>query len=558
MTQNKHITRNYNANKVKKIRYDDDDFLLHIKKYDKTFETFYTLSHDNFEASSNAIKYFFDGMTCLYTKDAKNLVLTFKYDAPVTSSHYRLELLYSNTYRNTKKDKKNGSLKCNVTITVNGEQELVNSHFISTDVQYNRHYQYVKLNQGVNVIQYTLSPNMVFFGFAVKKYDVYEARRHVKTTDKITMINCDLSNTSDFKINTMKCTLMYYHGLDELLEPTNPNANRSGLVFDYRDEINYHVRDTNGNMVKVFGGYISTLDLDDNLQTLTLNCADRLIGLDRRYCLSEIYLNGRTDDGKVDYKYGLDYVKNYSDWSSALKFLLMSCEVPIKTNALIGTPLVAKKTKNLATYGKKKYNKLARSGVNLTLHDNYAYIRNNSNIDKAQSITIYDSTKKPKLINDYPNLYIEYGMGKEVWEEKKKETKTVTVNSGISTTITKQADKITKATGNAAIKPLWQWIVNNIKHTYTQNFYQTPQKTLSSKKGNCCCKSELLLDMCNYKGVTDLKYVHVTKGPKVGHVFTKINGMYVDPSTRNGWGIYAKGYGAIGSGKTTNYPTKPF
>ena len=42
MAFSRHITRNFNANKTHRIRYDDDDFLCQIFRYDKTYEKHYT------------------------------------------------------------------------------------------------------------------------------------------------------------------------------------------------------------------------------------------------------------------------------------------------------------------------------------------------------------------------------------------------------------------------------------------------------------------------------------------------------------------------------------
>ena len=48
--RNKHITRNYNANKVKVLR-PDDDFRLEVFRYDKTSEQFYTVAKPNFDTT---------------------------------------------------------------------------------------------------------------------------------------------------------------------------------------------------------------------------------------------------------------------------------------------------------------------------------------------------------------------------------------------------------------------------------------------------------------------------------------------------------------------------
>ena len=194
------------------------------------------------------------------------------------------------------------------------------------------------------------------------------------------------------------------------------------------------------------------------------------------------------------------------------------------------------------------------------IQNKYVTIRNGSNRNKPQSITIYNSGKNPLLLNDYPNFYINYGLGKEEYKETIEEN--VVVNKGISKSVKSYADKITKSKGNNAIKALFTEVSTNIKTTATKGFNTTPEKVKSNGKGNDCCKTELLLDMCNYKGVNNLKYVYVqNKSKKRGHVFAKINGVIVDPSIKNGWGNY-KGqsdcyYGCIKNATITNYPTKP-
>ena len=90
---------------------------------------------------------------------------------------------------------------------------------------------------------------------------------------------------------------------------------------------------------------------------------------------------------------------------------------------------------------------------------------------------------------------------------------------------------------------------------YKKNFYQSAEKTFSSKKGNCCCQTEVLLNLLNAKGIQDLHYCH-SHNSKGGHIFAKVNGMYLDPTTRNGYGNYIRTYGS--PVKITDFPNKPF
>lgn len=558
MTFSRHIKRNFNANKTNRIRYDNDDFTCQIFRFDKTSEKHYTPSNNTIEAVLNGEKVNWNGMSCYRSVNEKQMTIRLKYTAKTKSPNYRLELLFANTHKKTPTSNPESSLKATATIKVNGVALNNSMGMIGTDVNFSRNYQYCSLEEGDNVIEYVLSSNTLFLGLAVKKFDIWEAKRHNTRNDKLTMIKASVEHTNEFRINTMTCEFMYYHGLDELLEPTNPNANRSGLIFDYRDEINLYIKDTEGGTQQVFGGYISTAVVDDDLTTLTLECADRLIDLDRRYCLSEITINGYVPDENTAYP-SQDLKKNYTNYSDPLKFLLNNNEIYLQSNLKIGDSLVDRVSRNLATYRTKGYTKLTKNNMLTQVNKGSITLRNGADTLKQQSVVIYDDTvnNDTVLLNNYPNLYFHYGLGVEKWEEKVEESKTVTVQGSTqaSSTWIARANKITSATGNAAIKPIWQWCYSQLKYVYKKNFYQSAEKTFSSKKGNCCCQTEVMLNLLNAKNVSDLHYCH-SHNSKGGHVFAKVNGKYLDPTTRNGYGSYIKTYGA--PIKITNFPNKPF
>lgn len=562
MSFNRHITRNFNANKTNRIRYDEDDFKCEIYKYDKTFEQQYTTTTNNINVVNGNLKYI-NGFYSYQSPNDKNLEISFTYNAKETSDNYRIELLYANTHKKTPTSKVDGTLKANATITINGEQVQNSMSFIGTDVNFSRNYQYCTLKKGENKIKYSLTSNTIFIGLVVKKYDKWTATRHNNRNDDLTMIKATVEHTKDFKINTMSAEFMYYHKLDELLEPTDPNANRSGLVFDFRDEINLYVRDTNGEMQQVFGGYISTANVDDDLTKMTLECADRLIDLDRRYCFSEIWVGGYSSDDNVAYTSNADYLKKYATYSDSLKFLMNNCETFINTNVRVGQPLIKRNNFKLVNYHKGSYTKLTANNMRTSINEGSITLRNGNNTLKQQSVIIYDDTIANKTVNlnNYPNLYFHYGLGVEKWEEKIEEKSTVTLEGSTlaSEKWIKRANSITSATGSSVIKPIWKWVSTNIVQTSESNFYQSADKTFSSKKGNCCCKTEVMLNLLNAKGITDLQYVHTKRADGGGHVFAKVNGFYVDPSSSiesRGWHNYIKGYGSIV--KVTNFPNKPF
>lgn len=559
MAFSRHIKRNFNANKTHRIRYDEDDFTCQIFRYDKTFEKHYTPSNVPLSNVKNGEKKSWYGMGAYCSKNEKQMTITIKYDAKETSKNYRLELLFGNTHKQTPTGKVKENLKASATVTINGETVNNSMGFVGTDVNFSRNYQYCTLKQGENTIKYVLSSNTIFIGLAIKKYDVWEAKRHNTKDDKLTMIKATVEHTKEFSINTMTCEFMYYHELDELLEPTDPNANRSGLIFDYRDEINLYVKDTNGNQQLVFGGYISTCEVDDDLTKVTMECADRLIDLDRRYCLSEVTINNYQTDENADYSKYADLKRNYNNYSDPLKFLLNNSEIYLNSNLKIGDSLVDRTSRKLANYHKGGYTKLTKSNMVVNVFDGSITVRNGADTLKKQSLVIYDDgvNNDTVLLNIYPNLYFHYGLGTEKWEEKVEETKTVTVQGSTQakSTWVKRANSITSATGNNAIKPIWDYCYRKIKYEYRKHFYQSAEKTWSRKTGNCCCQTEVLLNLLNAKGVSDLHYCH-SHNSKGGHVYAKVNGMYLDPVTNYGYGNYIKKYGS--PIKVTDFPKKPF
>ena len=405
MAFSRHITRNFNANKTHRIRYDEDDFTCQIFRYDKTFEKHYTPSNVPLSNVVNGEKKSWYGMGAYCSKNEKQMTITIKYNAKETSKNYRLELLFGNTHKQTPTGGVQPSLKANATIRINGETVKNSMSFIGTDVNFSRNYQYCTLKQGENTIEYVLSSNTIFIGLAIKKYDIWEATRHNNRNDKLTMIKATVEHTQDFSINTMTCEFMYYHELDELLDPTDPNANRSGLIFDYRDEINLYVKDVNGNTQQVFGGYISTVEVDDDLTKVTMECADRLIDLDRRYCLSEITINNYQGDENEDYSNYADLKKNYNNYSDPLKFLLNNSEIYLNSNLKIGDSLVDRTARKLATYKTGGYTKLTRSNMNTQVNNGSITVRNGADTLKKQSLVIYDDGVNNDTVLSFFNLF---------------------------------------------------------------------------------------------------------------------------------------------------------
>lgn len=93
-----------------------------------------------------------------------------------------------------------------------------------------------------------------------------------------------------------------------------------------------------------------------------------------------------------------------------------------------------------------------------------------------------------------------------------------------------------------AAKKLANWVAKKIRHETLPGFYQTAKKTLKRKKGNCCCKADLFLQMCAAIGLDknhELYYVHLgTLQFKQRHFFAMVDNRVVDVDgrVRHPWG----------------------
>ena len=168
--------------------------------------------------------------------------------------------------------------------------------------------------------------------------------------------------------------------------------------------------------------------------------------------------------------------------------------------------------------------------------------------------------------------------GKYVYEQitlenkKKKVTskkERVVKNKNIPKSVSNMALKIVKdSTGYTAAKKIVKWVGSNIKYEGKNNFYQSTKTTLARRRGNCCCQTELMLQMLDAAGCTEhftFVWCHVV-GNIGGHVFarlvTKTTGKYryVDPVHAPYWGTCLSGakYGYAPGTMSSNYPSRPF
>lgn len=119
----------------------------------------------------------------------------------------------------------------------------------------------------------------------------------------------------------------------------------------------------------------------------------------------------------------------------------------------------------------------------------------------------------------------------------------ITYSGDISDNIKRLAKNIVgKSTDIEAAKKLAKWVKKNIVHETRAGFYQSPDTTLLRGIGNCCCHSDLFLQMCVAIGLDkthQLGFVHVgTEEFHKRHFFVIFDNIVVDTDCgySNPWG----------------------
>ena len=220
---------------------------------------------------------------------------------------------------------------------------------------------------------------------------------------------------------------------------------------------------------------------------------------------------------------------------------------------------------------------ISHSNSNITLTKNYTQLENENNINIEKSIEIdgeghsINSNNENSLFNVNSNVNLTFKNISFNYENQKLldskpyldnisitflnctfNLKNVILYSKDPSLKTHYCCKVTneiknlalsivgKSTDLDAAKKLAKWVSVNIKFEKKEGFYQTPSKTLLRKKANCCCQSELFLQMCEAVGITkehEVYFVHVgTMTFGYRHFFTMIDNICIDVTLNKYWG----------------------
>lgn len=214
-------------------------------------------------------------------------------------------------------------------------------------------------------------------------------------------------------------------------------GNSTGLVFEYRDPINFFANDETGTLRQLFGGYISSAIESQDRMKIEIKCAGRMKDGENKHILKEIAIGGSTAD--------TDLLYNAADLYDALSYFAEAMELPLQNNNF----LQLKNSIPSQKYYRVDYKRSGdRNAVGLRNMIKTAFTSNlglrNSHVNgSTQWAILWDSgwNKRDEAlgfdIKDKPVFFFEYGMGAapvegsfKVWVPKEYTPKTHKVKKG--------------------------------------------------------------------------------------------------------------------------------
>lgn len=581
---NRHIRRDFDMSAHRNIRdkAKDNKWWLYIKRFDHSRMQTYSGDEGNKDVTlTNGKQKMWLSYYAYYSKNGGEWSVSFEYEAK-EEGDYRVDFIYTTT-----KVTNRFQSKWNVTVYCDNKKHVNDMDWYCYEQYQARNIEKFHLTKGKHTFKLVMPGYMTFLQATVKPIEIivgtnYNDNLHMDnptvSNTKLTLKTFNIKMSEDFTPDEFTVTFQYWHGLDD-------EKSRSGFVFDAMDEVDFYIHTPqSGEGVKrhhVFGGYVSTVTVDDDLTVMTLNCAGRLDDLDWRYIYPEYVLLGGDKDineyedeyyDTLDDRNTINYY-NLKSYEEVMKHLLTHPEIRLKnnisSNGTIGNTKYNTPIRSMF-YGKNKTKITKTMMTNVTSKDmgHALLIRNGKKMNTTDKIVLWKHNKNGIKVNNAPTFYIQYGMGEAVSSTKLTDTQASSITSGkISNSISKQAKNINTKTTVAGIKEFWKWIHKNINGEYNRSgFYQSPKKTLKRMKGNCCCQTELLFDMCESIGLFKAGFtgyfIHVSNHVYAMFQYKNSKGntqkLIVDPTSRSGWGKPNPNYRGLKTLQKTKYPKRPF
>ena len=425
----KHIKRDFSSHKKTTYRPYDEYVKLEIFSFDHKKTRMYIPEFDTLTAGSNATRTSWKSWACFKSTDGQNpMEFTIDYSA-VDDAEYRIDILYevSNQIYGDKRDTSD-LLVGNMRI-FSSEGLLITEEDIKFSGVNNvtkRIQQFKHLIEGDYQIVVRIPHNCYALGFIVRKVKTFVADNYYGNSlgseeGNIVLTSATYSLGGMTKPAELSCDIFYD---DDLL----CNSSGSGFYIDYMDEVNFYVKDDSRNIVRVFGGYISSILPNSDGTKLSIHCADRLADGQQKYVLDQMVMLGGTKD-KQDIEYRNGMIRSFNTYPQALQYLCYVHETTLKSNVSKNYTVDGEKYQQgiQLTYGSKKKITDIKTNEkeNKEVTPNYIMLRNSSSSLKKQVWTVYDAKKYSKLppeFTDTPYLHITYGLGSPKTDSKSDET----------------------------------------------------------------------------------------------------------------------------------------
>lgn len=278
-----------------------------------------------------------------------------------------------------------------------------------------------------------LPTNVLFIGAVIRKVIIYNGDNLDSVGTNLSFTEATLTKSGQVKPMEASFEIAYDNSFE-------CDLTRTGLYFDYADEVNIYVKEnaefSNNEMVRRFGGYISTVSTDSNRSKLTFNCVDRLHDGELKYLLdSLVLLDGTASENDMEYYNPI----SFQTYGQVLKYLCDCHEITLKSNISKNFLVAGEKysTGLSISFGKDKDVKnITTNNCKATQQSNFITIRNNSSGQSEQAFMVYrcrDYSKLPIDITDSLTFHMVYGLGDPKTEEKIETTSSSTDDSAVGT-----------------------------------------------------------------------------------------------------------------------------
>lgn len=410
-----YIKRPYSGQKIHRIK----DFIkVDVESYDPNH--IYYKYGTEYRNTSNAKTITQDGFTIWTPNNTNNTyTITATYNIQETGI-YRIE-----AYHKTQTNPDTLNIKINNNTLKNIQTQSKDTFIRKTDL--GTHL----IPKGTHTI--TITGKTGFITLYMKK--IRETTGDTENNGQITILNAKVTKGLNGQPDTLEMKIKHEHKPYQeggFIEPGNP----SGLIYEYRDPINLYVTTRTGKQKQIFGGYISSAITDEDLLTITINAAGRLIDAENKHILKEISIGGETSENTPIYKAPTLY--------DALQYCLEAIELPITQSNIqeIKNQIPSQKWYRINYKNKTDKKRLTCTNIIKTINTNTITLRNTHKKGSTQYAILWDSTwnkteeKKGYLLNDKPIFFIEYGLGNEASDKPtkvyipKKLTKTGKVRKG--------------------------------------------------------------------------------------------------------------------------------